>query len=54
MDKTEQQSNATKVIGSNSSNCNFQQALIALAISLLNGIRFPYSTKREFLAAFRL
>ena len=37
---------------SNSSNFNFQEALIAFR--LLNGIRFSYPKKREFLADFHL
>ena len=40
-DKTEQQSNTSYVIVSNSGNCNFREALIALAIGLLKyGISF--------------
>ena len=54
-DKIEQQSNTSSVIESNSSNCNFWEALIALAIGLLKyGIRFSYATNREFLAIFCL
>ena len=51
-DKIEQQSNTSYVTESNSSNCIFQEALIALAISLLNGICFSYPKKREFFAVF--
>ena len=53
-DKIEQQSNISYVIESNLSNQNFWEALIALAIALLNGIRISYPTKREFFAAFCL
>ena len=48
------QSNTSQVVEWNLSNCNFREAIIALAIGLLNGIRFSYITKRELLAAFRL
>ena len=53
-DQIEKQSNTSYVIESNSSNCNFREALVVLAISLLNGIRFSYRTKHQFFAAFCL
>ena len=50
-DKIDSQNNTSQANESNSSNWNFREALIALAIGLINGVHFSYPTKRESLAA---
>ena len=50
----EEQSNASQVTESDSSNCDFWDALIDLVIGLLHGICFFYPTNIESLAAFCL
>ena len=52
--KVEEESNISQAIESNSSNCNFRDAVIAAVIGLFHGIRFFYPTNHESPAAFRL